>query len=348
MSVVIGVVLVALGVACSPGSELEARLPRLDRGGATGGVGSMVALRRLLRGRVARLHAADLPRRSSPARSAPRTGSRASPSSSPTRLGFTVLLTALTVGIALARQRSLVVRLRRACRTCSASPAGCSSSPAPTSPTTAGTSCDRIGEEDAVVDRVTGWSNDDRGVGQRPRRRRGSASCSPSSWPPRAVVVATRRRAPRPCSLSSSPTPACEEVVRLGSRFGILAFHGGNLERGTDDIAAAAAERAGASLYVVRQPPDLRWHVPSVRVPARAPPPRARPLPRPRRAVAVAVHGYGREGMWTTLLARRSQPGAGLAARRPRCAPGSATASRSSTTSTTSRASCAASTPATR
>jgi phage replication-related protein YjqB (UPF0714/DUF867 family) len=94
--------------------------------------------------------------------------------------------------------------------------------------------------------------------------------------------------------------PGVEERCELRGRFGLMAFHGGNLERGTDGIAAAAADRAGASLYVVRQPPDLRWHIPSSAVD---------PAESERLAtfvehveVAVAVHGYGRMGMWTTLL----------------------------------------------
>lgn len=94
--------------------------------------------------------------------------------------------------------------------------------------------------------------------------------------------------------------PGVTEEVRIGSRFGILAFHGGNLERGTDAIATEAAARSGASLYTVRQPPDLRWHVPSVHFDPAASPALARFLAHVR--VAVAVHGYGRDGMWTTLL----------------------------------------------
>jgi len=94
--------------------------------------------------------------------------------------------------------------------------------------------------------------------------------------------------------------PGVEEEARLGSRFGVLAFHGGNLERGTDAIAAAAADAAGASLYAVRQPPDLRWHVPSVAFDPAHSPALAGFLDHVE--VAVAVHGYGREGMWTTLL----------------------------------------------
>lgn len=91
-----------------------------------------------------------------------------------------------------------------------------------------------------------------------------------------------------------------EEICELRSSFGLMAFHGGNLEAETDAIAAAAAERSGASLYAVVQPPDLRWHIPSINV---------RPDESARLAefiahvdVVVAVHGYGAEGYWTTLL----------------------------------------------
>jgi phage replication-related protein YjqB (UPF0714/DUF867 family) len=94
--------------------------------------------------------------------------------------------------------------------------------------------------------------------------------------------------------------PGVEEVCDLRSRVGVLAPHGGSLERGTDTIAAAAAERAGASLYAVRQPPDLYWHVPSVAFDPQASPALAAFIAHVR--TVVAVHGYGRRGMWTTLL----------------------------------------------
>lgn len=90
-----------------------------------------------------------------------------------------------------------------------------------------------------------------------------------------------------------------EELV-LRSSFGFMAFHGGNLEEGTDGIALAAAEASGASVYAVRQPPDLRWHIPSVEVTPDESPALASFLDHVH--VAVAIHGYGREGMWTTLL----------------------------------------------
>jgi phage replication-related protein YjqB (UPF0714/DUF867 family) len=91
-----------------------------------------------------------------------------------------------------------------------------------------------------------------------------------------------------------------EEDLELRSSFGLMAFHGGSLEEGTDVIAAAVAAATGASLYAVRQPVGLRWHLPSVEIgPADSP---ALAAFVEHVDVAVAIHGYGREGMWTTLL----------------------------------------------
>ena len=92
-------------------------------------------------------------------------------------------------------------------------------------------------------------------------------------------------------------TPGVEEICELRSSFGILAFHGGNLEKTTDDIALIAAERAGASVYVVRQPEPLREHVASAKVDS--------PLLQEfidHVHCCVAVHGYGRQGLWTSML----------------------------------------------
>lgn len=79
-----------------------------------------------------------------------------------------------------------------------------------------------------------------------------------------------------------------------------MAYHGGNLEVGTDRIADTVAERTGASAYVICQPPSLRWHIPSVRF---------RPEESPKlRAfldhieVCLTLHGYGRRGRFTTVL----------------------------------------------
>ena len=94
--------------------------------------------------------------------------------------------------------------------------------------------------------------------------------------------------------------PGVREHLELRGRFGFLAFHGGSLERGTDDIAAAAAARSASSYYAVVQPPEFRWHLPSKRVD---------PACSERLTafldhvdVAVAVHGYGRAGLFTTIL----------------------------------------------
>ncbi len=94
--------------------------------------------------------------------------------------------------------------------------------------------------------------------------------------------------------------PGVEERCELGSRFGFMAFHGGSLEEHTDQIALAAAERSGSSLYAVVQPADLRWHIPSTSV-------RPSESPALRRFLdhvdaIVAIHGFGREGYWTALL----------------------------------------------
>jgi phage replication-related protein YjqB (UPF0714/DUF867 family) len=90
-------------------------------------------------------------------------------------------------------------------------------------------------------------------------------------------------------------------VLEIRSTFGFMAFHGGALEEVTDVVASGAAEASGASYYAVLHPPDLDVHLPSTRV---------RPAESERLAVflahvevAVAVHGYGRLGRWTTLLA---------------------------------------------
>jgi len=94
--------------------------------------------------------------------------------------------------------------------------------------------------------------------------------------------------------------PGVVEEVSLGSRLGIMAFHGGNLEVGTDRIADAVATRVDVSSYVVRQPDDLRWHIPSRHF---------RPEASERLAQflhhvdeVVTLHGYGRRSMFTTLL----------------------------------------------
>jgi phage replication-related protein YjqB (UPF0714/DUF867 family) len=94
--------------------------------------------------------------------------------------------------------------------------------------------------------------------------------------------------------------PGVVEVCVRRSRFGFMAYHGGSLEEMTDVIAFAAAERSGASYYGVHQPPDLQWHIPSIDVDPAASAELAWFLDHVD--VVVTVHGYGRQGLWTTLL----------------------------------------------
>lgn len=94
--------------------------------------------------------------------------------------------------------------------------------------------------------------------------------------------------------------PGVVEVSDLRSPFGFMAFHGGNLERVTDEVASEAAARSGSSFYAVLQPAGMRHHIASADVD---------PDQSPRLAaflehcdVVVAVHGYGRQRRWTQLL----------------------------------------------
>ena len=94
--------------------------------------------------------------------------------------------------------------------------------------------------------------------------------------------------------------PGVRERCELRSTFGVMAFHGGSLEQATDVIADHVADGSGASLYAVVQPPDFRWHIPSKFVD---------PAESPALAgfvdhvdTAIALHGYGRAGLFTTLL----------------------------------------------
>ena len=90
---------------------------------------------------------------------------------------------------------------------------------------------------------------------------------SGSSWPPRSVSSWPSSPAgigqPEPMFDELLAHPGVREVSELRSRFGFMAFHGGNLETGTDEIVAGRRRASGASYYAIIQPPDLRWHLPS-------------------------------------------------------------------------------------
>ncbi len=94
--------------------------------------------------------------------------------------------------------------------------------------------------------------------------------------------------------------PEVSEVSEFRGSFGLMAFHGGNLERTTDVIAATVAERTAASFYGVIQAPPLRRHVPSIHFdPAHSPKLTAFMN---RVDTVVAVHGYGREDLFADVL----------------------------------------------
>ena len=100
--------------------------------------------------------------------------------------------------------------------------------------------------------------------------------------------------------------PGVDEVCELRSRFGIMAFHGGNLERTTDVIASEVAQRSGASLYAVIQHAPLREHVPSITIRAEHSTSLEQFLDHVH--TVIAVHGYGRETQfWNVLLGGRNR-----------------------------------------
>jgi phage replication-related protein YjqB (UPF0714/DUF867 family) len=120
----------------------------------------------------------------------------------------------------------------------------------------------------------------------------------PATWPRPAIAA----KSAGPQSLAALlGQPGVSEDSRLRSRFGFLAIHGGGLEQMTDVIAERAADAAGASLYLVRHPDRFPHHLPSARFRADQSLLLAEFLEHVD--VAVSLHGYGRIGRSTQLLA---------------------------------------------
>lgn len=100
--------------------------------------------------------------------------------------------------------------------------------------------------------------------------------------------------------------PEVTEVCELRGSFGLMAFHGGNLERTTDVIAAEVAERTGSSFYGVIQAAPFRQHIPSTKFD----PDHSEALASFMGTVdtVIAVHGYGRDDrFWDVLLGGRNR-----------------------------------------
>jgi phage replication-related protein YjqB (UPF0714/DUF867 family)/gamma-glutamylcyclotransferase (GGCT)/AIG2-like uncharacterized protein YtfP len=120
----------------------------------------------------------------------------------------------------------------------------------------------------------------------------------PSQWP----GTTAKPSSPAPQSLSELLTdPGVTEEIALRSRFGFMAIHGGGLEHMTDVIAERAADAAGASLYMVRHPDHYPHHLSSALYRAAESARLAEFLGHVD--VAVSLHGYGRIGRSTQLLA---------------------------------------------
>lgn len=119
----------------------------------------------------------------------------------------------------------------------------------------------------------------------------------PARWPRPTVA-----NGPAPQSFAELlREPGIIEQSRLRSRFGFLAIHGGGLEEMTDVIAERAADAAGASLYVLRHPARYPHHLPSASFDPAASPQLAEFLAHVD--LGVSLHGYGRIGRSTHLLA---------------------------------------------
>ncbi|MDJ0787992.1 MAG: poly-gamma-glutamate hydrolase family protein [Myxococcota bacterium] len=90
------------------------------------------------------------------------------------------------------------------------------------------------------------------------------------------------------------------EVCELRGRFGIMAYHGGNLERTTDAVAEEVARRTGSSYYAVLQRAPLRHHLASTAFDPSQSEDLARFLGHVD--VVMTIHGYGRRRLWRHLL----------------------------------------------
>jgi phage replication-related protein YjqB (UPF0714/DUF867 family) len=90
------------------------------------------------------------------------------------------------------------------------------------------------------------------------------------------------------------------ELCELRGRFGIMAYHGGNLERTTDAVAAELARRTDSSLYGVVQDAPHRHHIASTAFDPDHSPALSRFLDHVD--VVITIHGYGRRRLWRHLL----------------------------------------------
>ena len=94
--------------------------------------------------------------------------------------------------------------------------------------------------------------------------------------------------------------PEVTELCEIRGRFGVMAYHGGNLERTTDAVASEVARRTGSSFYGVLQAPPHRHHIASTAFdPAHS---GALADFLSHVDVVITIHGYGRRKLWRHLL----------------------------------------------
>lgn len=105
---------------------------------------------------------------------------------------------------------------------------------------------------------------------------------------------------PEPVLREFLARPEVTEVCRLRGRFGLMAYHGGNLERTTDAVAAEVARRTGSSFYAVLQDVPHRHHLASTHFDPAHSPALARFLQHVE--TVITVHGYGRRRLRRHLL----------------------------------------------
>lgn len=94
--------------------------------------------------------------------------------------------------------------------------------------------------------------------------------------------------------------PDVVEICELRSRVGVMAYHGGALERVTDVVASEVAGAAGASYYGLVHLADDPRHVPSTEIDPSATTALAGFFEHVE--VAVTVHGYGRKHLSHSIL----------------------------------------------
>lgn len=94
--------------------------------------------------------------------------------------------------------------------------------------------------------------------------------------------------------------PNVTEECVLRNRFGVMAYHGGNLERTTDAVASEIASRTDSSYYGVLQAAPLRRHIASTRFDPAHSASLAKFLDHVD--IVATVHGYGRVRLWGQVL----------------------------------------------